>query len=159
MLQCPSCGAPVSPRDSSCSWCGAANLAHVAASAKVQVLLARGIEAYMKGYPSAAIEVLTEATQLDPELFDAYFYLCTAWSALRQYEQAIAAMERARSIRGGNAALHFNLGSLHAHQGRTADARACFEEALRLAETDPQCTDRDNFVQRIRADLAALDRR
>lgn len=113
----------------------------------------------MKGYPSAAIELLNEVTQADPETFEAYFYLCTAWSALNQYEHAIAAMERARLIRGGNSALHFNLGSLHAHQGRTAEARACFEEAIRLAETDPQCTDRENFVQRIRAGLAALDHR
>ncbi|NJK79986.1 MAG: tetratricopeptide repeat protein [Chloroflexaceae bacterium] len=75
---------------------------------------------------------------------------------MRQYEEAIAVMQQAITLRPGSSALYYNVGVLSQSAGRSREARASLEQALKLADTDPVFAtpaDREEFRQRVRGAL------
>lgn len=156
MNRCEHCGAPVSVRDETCSYCGARNAGHQPMEAKRAVLFARGMEAYRGGKHASAIESLVALLADEPDAFDAYFYLCASWDALGSLGEAAAAMRRAIAVRGGSASAHYNLGDILARQGERDPARAALQAARRLADTDPRVADRAALKRTIEARLAKV---
>lgn len=139
MLNCSSCGARVSRRDVSCSYCRATNAAYAPLAAKHAALLARGMEAHQQGRHADAVEALAAVIEEEPESFHAYFYLASAWSSLGNNDYALRAMQDASTIQPGNIALHYNLAVLLDRGHRRSEAIAEIEEAVRLADRDPTC--------------------
>jgi hypothetical protein len=70
MQKCSSCGAPVSRRDTACSYCRSANTAFVPLAAKHAALIARGMEAHQQGRHGDAVEALAAVIEEEPESLD-----------------------------------------------------------------------------------------
>lgn len=156
MITCVNCGASLPRLEAHCSYCGAANPAREELAPKVAALLARGIEAVRAERHADAVEALSEAVAIEPQLYDAYFYLASAWSSLGLEARAIDAMKSARELRGGSAVVAYNLGVLLERQQRRADALAEYAQAQKLAASDPTLADRAALIARIEACIARL---
>lgn len=135
MPVCSHCGGNVSPYDRFCSYCGTENPAYRPPEAALSALLEEGLQAFRAEQFSRAIECYEQVIALDADIFDAYFYLAACYEGLHWHEKAIAAMERAREIRPGNAPIYYNLAMLYQETGHdTAKVRAMLEEALKRAD-------------------------
>ncbi|HEX6273846.1 MAG TPA: SseB family protein [Polyangiaceae bacterium] len=156
MQTCTKCGAPLSRLDAQCSFCNAPNPRRASIAPEVEGLVARGQEAYQRGRPGEAVELLARAVTLEPEAFDAYFTLAAAWNDLGNLERGVESMERARTIRPGNAPIHYNLGTFFRRLGRRARARACLCEAARLLSYDLVGPHKQQFLDTIRGELTQL---
>ena len=75
-----------------------------------------------------AIEQLQHAIDLGPTFSFSYWFLSIAYVQNGQFEEAIAAAEKANQFSGGNALILGTLGSLYGRAGRTAEARQLLEE-------------------------------
>lgn len=137
MNTCPGCGAGLSIRDERCSYCGSPNESHERSSARVESLVAAGIEALREGRLSAAVEALGQAIALDGEASDAYYSLADAWQRLGRNDKALAVMQRLERLRPGSAALQFNLGVLHAYYGDPRLAAEHLQKAGERVSDDP----------------------
>ncbi len=156
MSQCRHCGAYVSPRDETCSYCGAPNPHYQPPEKDVNRLLQQGRDAFRQERYAAAAESYQQAVALDPAIFNGYFYLAASLNALGREREAIDAMRKARQIRPGSAAVAYNLGVMYKAMGRTHEAREHLENALQLAETDPALDDHKRMKQIIKQKLKTL---
>jgi len=75
-----------------------------------------------------AIEQLQHAVDLDPTFPFSYWFLSITYAQKGQFEEAIAAAEKANQFSGGNALTLGTLGSLYGRASRTAEARQLLEE-------------------------------
>ncbi len=156
MSRCPNCGAMVSRHDRVCSYCGTENPEYQPPDDEVNALLEKGMEAFRQEEYAKASACYRQAVELDPDIFIAYFYLAASLNVLGRQREAIEAMEKARDIRPGNAAVYYNLGLLSQQAGNLREARAYWQEALTLVQTDPALQDPRQMQQRIERALAEL---
>ncbi len=154
--QCESCGANISDTDEACSYCGKKNSAYRQVDNDVNYLLEEAMAAYKNEQYAMAINYYNQAIALDPDVVDAYFYLAAGYSALKRYEEAIQAMEKAKALRPGNPPIYYNLGMLHKLNGRKVEARQNYEMALALSKKEP--TPNNSFVKNIEKELKELKR-
>ncbi|AKT38112.1 zinc ribbon domain-containing protein [Chondromyces crocatus] len=154
MVTCTFCGAPVSPRDPSCSYCGRSNQRHQPSTHHVQALLSGARTLHQAANHIAAIVLFRQVIAEDPELFDAYFFLADSLTSLHDFSAAIQAMERAQSIRPGHFAVQYNLGALHKRQGNAPLARHHFERSLEIAKS--AAGDHESFRAMVEQELASL---
>lgn len=94
----------------------------------------RGIQAFREGRTEDAVRLLKEAVSEDPRDQRAYLVLGAAYIQRREYDEAVAAFERARDLRYDLPHVHYNLGLAYQKVGRPQDAIAAFRAAV---EIDP----------------------
>jgi tetratricopeptide (TPR) repeat protein len=101
------------------------------------VLLKQGEELLRAGRPLDAERALEEAVKLDPGSSRAQYYLGVARVRLERYEDAIAALEKARELAASpNPAVLYELGNAYLKCERFADAASALAAASRLAPGD-----------------------
>ena len=159
VVKCPNCGANIHRHDRVCPYCGAENPTFQSPVEEVPALLEKGMKAYREEQYAQAIDCYRRAIAIDPNLFEAYFYLADSWNMLGRQEEAIKAMETARAIRPGNTSVCYNLGVLYKRIGRKAEARAYLEKALGMVESDVSLSNRERMKQAIQEELSGLRRR
>jgi tetratricopeptide (TPR) repeat protein len=153
MKICPHCSAALTPRDETCSYCGQPNANYAPPELELQTLLAGARGAHSQKRYAEAEHLLRHIISRDPEIFDAYFLLADCCLSQNNLADAISSMRQAQTLRPGNCALHYNLGILMQRQGDAAAARANFEQALRLADTDPLVANRQQMREFIQKSL------
>lgn len=157
--KCVSCGANVSRHDQFCSYCGSENPEYYPPEREVNLLLEKGMAAFQNAHYAEAIDCYQQVIAIDSDVFDAYFYLASAYSTLKRYEEAVEVMEQAQRIRPGSAPVYYNLGILCKQLGRKAEARAYLEKALALVNEDPAVDGaRKEFKKAIKKALAEYKR-
>ena len=159
MVKCPNCGANIHRHDRVCPYCGAENPTFLSPVEEVPALLEKGMKAYREEQYAQAIDCYRRAIAIDPNLFEAYFYLADSWNMLGRQEEAIKAMETARAIRPGSTSACYNLGVLYKRIGRKAEARTYLEKALAMVESDVSLSNRERMKQAIQEELSGLRRR
>ncbi len=130
MATCTHCGGVISPHDRTCPYCGAQNPDFRPLGASVAALLEEGLRAYRDGRYLRSIECLEQVIAEDENVFYAYFYLASAYTAYKWYEKAIEAMRHAIALRPHYAMAWYNLGVLYDRVGYDRE-KVC--ETLRKA--------------------------
>jgi hypothetical protein len=153
---CAHCKGSLSRFDRACSFCGAPNPKPENVGPEIEGLMARGWQALQQGRPADAVEQLARAIELDPDVYDAYVPMTSAWQQLGNLARAIDYMMQARAIRPGSAPTHYNIGMLMAQQGQRFRARNYLWEAMRLAASDPLLASRQSFLDRVYDELERL---
>ncbi len=156
MNKCPNCGANVSSRDQVCSFCGTQNLQFLPPQQAVDQLLESGMLAYRNRQYATAVKNYRQATEMDPQVFNAYFYLAASLDSLGQTDQAIQAMEKALELRPGSTAGYYDLGLLNKQANRKEQAKASLKKALQVVEKDVSLTDRSQMKRSIQKALDDL---
>jgi Tfp pilus assembly protein PilF len=160
--KCSGCCGGVSIRDERCSYCGSPNENRERAPARVELLVALGIEALKSGRLPDAVHALSQAIALDEEAVEAYYSLADAWQRLGRQDRALGVMQRLEQLRPGSAALHFNLGVLHAHYGDPQLAATHLATARDRVKKDPDPAllpaQRDEIRSRAESELERLAR-
>jgi len=149
MINCKNCGAVVARRDETCSYCGTPNHAYIPISADQDALMAGAMGAWQNGNYGAAIKLYRQIINDDPELFLAYFYLAHCLNTTGQSGEAIAVMTQASQLRPGNASIYYNIALMQQARGQYSEAMTNLQKALKLTDTDPQLTDRQDFQRRV----------
>ncbi len=93
---------------------------------------------YRIGSFDDAVQVLTGATELDPDDETGWFYLGLSHAELAQYDAALVALERAAAIRDDRAETWEILTDLYARAGRNDDAQRALDRFEALKETTGQ---------------------
>jgi len=159
MQKCASCGGNISRHDQACSYCGTPNPEYCPPDREVNLLLEKAMEAFQNEHYAEAVDYYLQVIEIDPDVFEAYFYLAAGYTKLKRNEEAIKVMEKARMIRPGSAPVYYNLGILCKQVGRKAEARAYLEEALALVKTDAAVDDaRREFKKTIEKALSEYKR-
>ncbi len=158
MVKCSGCGANVSSRDQVCSYCGTQNQDYQPPGDEVHALLEKGMDAYQHRRYALAVDCTRQAIELDPDVFNAYFYLAAGLTALGRREEAIEAMKKAQEIRPGNTATYYNLGLLFKQLGRKGEAQESLEKALKMIGSDGAIQNREQMKRNIEKELKALRR-
>jgi Flp pilus assembly protein TadD len=158
IVKCSSCGASVSYHDQTCSYCGTSNPDYRAPGDEVNTLLEKAMDAYQHEHYAAAIDHYNRAIALDPDVFNAYFYLAASLTVLGRRKEAIRAMQNAQIIRPGNTAIYVNLGLLCKQEGDKEEARKYLEKALKMVDADSAINNREQLKQHIKKELGGLKR-
>lgn len=95
-------------------------------------LLQQGSQFVQQRRPDLAIPLLEQVVSVDPQSFDARFWLGAAYGLAQRWQEAAEQLEIACKIRSDVPAAWFNLGQVYWRQGRTDEAIRCFEETLKL---------------------------
>jgi tetratricopeptide (TPR) repeat protein len=95
-------------------------------------LLQKGSQAVQQRQPDAAIPLLEQAVQLQPDSFDAHFWLGAAYALAQRWEDAARHLEHARSLNPQVPAVWFNLDVVYWRMQRLGEAIDCFEATLQL---------------------------
>ncbi|WP_456330851.1 tetratricopeptide repeat protein [Fervidibacter sacchari] len=95
-------------------------------------LVKKGSQAIQQNRPQDAIPLLEQAVQMNPESFDALFWLGVAYSLVQRWEEAANCFEQAKEIRPTFAPVWYNLGVVYWRMGRNSDAIDCFEATLQI---------------------------
>ncbi|MCK4873505.1 MAG: sulfotransferase [Phycisphaerales bacterium] len=90
------------------------------------------------GRSDEALTHLMHAAQAAPKWVDLYVCIAAASRSAGRRERASEAARRAIDIDPNHPGGHFQLGGILLDDGRTGEARACFEQALRLEEHHAQ---------------------
>ncbi|MCC6620719.1 MAG: tetratricopeptide repeat protein [Deltaproteobacteria bacterium] len=90
-----------------------------------------GEAALSENLPELALEHLMEGLELDPEAGDWEFMIGRALSTLSRLDEARTWYERSLQ-REDHPVTWTNLGTLHAHQGRLAEAWRCYDRAMAI---------------------------
>jgi tetratricopeptide (TPR) repeat protein len=92
----------------------------------------RGYLALAQSQPARAIEELTQAADLRPDLFDAYTELAEAQVQGKDLDKAVESMDTAIRLKPGAASLYRTRARLQAQRGQLAAALADLDKAVRL---------------------------
>jgi len=95
-------------------------------------LLQQGSQFVQQRRPDLAIPLLEQAVSIEPQSFDARFWLGAAYDLAQRWQEAAEQLEIACKIRSDVPAAWFNLGQVYWRQGKTDEAIRCFEETLKL---------------------------
>ncbi len=95
-------------------------------------LLQQGSQFVQQRRPDLAIPLLEQAVSVEPQSFDARFWLGAAYGLAQRWQEAAEQLEIACKIRSDVPAAWFNLGQVYWRQGKTDEAIRCFEETLKL---------------------------
>ncbi len=116
--------------------------------------LQKGSQAVQQNRPDVAIPLLEQAAQLQPNSFDALFWLGAAYSLAQRWEEAARCFEQAKEIRPNVASVWYNLGVVYWRMGRTGDAIDCFEATLQI---DPNHAGAKRALDQIIATKPGID--
>lgn len=153
---CTRCGKTIALYDEFCSCCGSRNPAYRFPDRETVIFLGQGQDAYRAGKYEAAIQSLSDALDLAPEVVDAHLTLAAAYSATGRYNHALTVTQKAHNLRPCSAAIVYNLGWLCQHTGRKAEAKKHYEQALALAQKDTAIADKQYFLQTVRSALETI---
>lgn len=153
-VKCFSCGANIAVHDETCVYCGTKNPEYRPIEDEINVLLEKARKAYDEEQYAEAISCYKQAIALDPNVFDAYFYLAAGYTVIKRYEEAIKAMEKANELRPGLAPVNYNLGMLYKFNGEKEEARKYYELALAQFKKDPATNKK--MLATIETELTAL---
>lgn len=92
----------------------------------------------LQGYKVDARAAYKEALEMDPNLVPAMLYLSEDYLDNRNYEDALALLERASGLEPDNAGIYLNLGIAYRGVERFDDAKRAYEKALSLNPDDPE---------------------
>lgn len=95
-------------------------------------LIQKGCQAVQQRQPDAAIPLLEQAVQLQPDSFDAHFWLGAAYALKQCWDEAAQHLEHARSLNPHVPSVWFNLGVVYWRMQRLGEAIDCFEATLQL---------------------------
>jgi S1-C subfamily serine protease/Flp pilus assembly protein TadD len=104
--------------------------------------------------PGVKIECYKQATQADPEFFEAWFNLGVTHSGQHQFDEAIAAYEKAKSLRPTRVEVFRNLGRAWIKKGGLDFALDAFQSAREL---DPEAPQSYNDLGEVQRRLKRLD--
>jgi TonB family protein len=98
----------------------------------------QGVMYLDEGKLTEAVDVLKQAVHKDPESAPAYVKLGLAYSALRQYKEAVAVFKMAIQIKRDSldAEAYYNLGHSYSGIGKHADALNAFKQALYISRAE-----------------------
>lgn len=99
---------------------------------------------------TATIAPLEKVTELDPQDAEAWHRLGVAYVDLHQWDQGLAALEKAAELNNRRADYHRDLAQVQMHFGKTAEARRSLESAR---DIDPR--DKGTLVLLARVELDA----
>lgn len=122
----------------------------------VNALIEQGLRAYQQGRYTEAVEAYTEALNLDPRTFGAYFHLAAALETLGRTEKAYEVMLQAFDLYPGSAPLAYNIGFLASKMGRKSEAIEYLERALALSQTDTALDDPRAFRKTVKKTLQKI---
>ncbi|MEW6504883.1 MAG: tetratricopeptide repeat protein [Chloroflexota bacterium] len=157
--KCASCGSNISMQDEVCSYCGTPNPDYRPPGQRLNQLLEQGMDAFQSARFAEAVDCYQQAVNIEPEMFEPYFYLAASYSALKRYEDAIQAMQKAQTLRPDNAPIYLNLGILCKQAGRREEAQTYLEKALEVAQSQPSRDSQDQLIQNILKELSEFKRK
>ncbi|MCK6522421.1 tetratricopeptide repeat protein [Myxococcota bacterium] len=105
------------------------------ASANIHCNLGRIYQ--LQGKSGDAKQALTKALERDPNLVPALMYLTEYNLANRNFVDTVPLMERARDLDPGNPNIYMNLGVAYRGTARYDEARAAYEQVIKLKPEDP----------------------
>ena len=120
---------------------------------ETQSLLQACMAVYSEGQYEAAVAACRRAVDKAPYLFEAYFYLTAALSALGRDAEAMDVMQDAQRVHPASAAVDYNLAELARQMGREEEARAYYKSAMQKASSDTALDDPEALRQRIQRKL------
>jgi tetratricopeptide (TPR) repeat protein len=88
------------------------------------------------GQSAQAIDVFRAALDLDPACAVVHNDLACAYADQDKYQQALVHLEEARRLASGLAFIHYNLGALLEHLGRSAESETAYLQARQLDPRD-----------------------
>ena len=111
---------------------------------KARSLLEKGKELYRNDQDSEAVEALTEAVRLDPDLAEAHFRLALSFEAVggkqeeaeAEYKKAVAAYKKSFEQNPDDPEAHYALGQTYASLAQYSDAIREYRLATKLKEND-----------------------
>lgn len=92
----------------------------------------QGAQALKSGNPQAALPLLAQAVQQNPQDPQTHAYLGTAYAQLGQFEKAVQSLAQASRLAPQSAAIHFNLAMALEKAGRGPEALAAYRQVLAL---------------------------
>lgn len=95
----------------------------------------QGAQALKSGNAQAAVQLLTQAVQQNPQDAQAHAYLGTAYGQLNQFAQAVECLSQASRLAPQSAPVRFNLAMALEKAGRRDQALATYREVLHLDST------------------------
>jgi tetratricopeptide (TPR) repeat protein len=101
------------------------------------MLFLRGIDLHNRGEHEAAIHILEEVVEADPEFHRAFAAIGAAYYRMERYPEAIVALEKAIEAGSRTPFTRTNLAYAHLHGGSPDRALAVFEETREIAPTFP----------------------
>jgi len=101
-------------------------------------LMLRGIDALERNHIDAAVGLLRQSVELDPDSFYASLALGIALTRALEIPRAEAALQNALRLEPGNFWVHFRMAELFQRVGVPSKAKEEFQIALDLAETAEQ---------------------
>ena len=111
---------------------------------RARTLLDQGKEMYRNDQDAEAVQALTEAVKLDPDLAEAHFRLALSYESLGKQEEAEAAYKKAVEAykkyfdeHPDDGEAHYALGQTYANLSQYSDAIREYREATKLKEDDP----------------------
>jgi Flp pilus assembly protein TadD len=142
--------------DRFCRFCGSFNITSHITAEDAQKIWQAAQRAHQRGDHSNGVTLLEQVIRFAPNTLEAYYYLADCYTNLGQVDQALATMRQALSLRPGSSTICFNLGMLEKRNGHLFEARQQVQDALRLLETDPLVTNRDELRAQMQKTLAEL---
>jgi tetratricopeptide (TPR) repeat protein len=113
--------------------------------AQARTLLDKGKELYRKDQDTEAVQALTEAIRLDPDLAEAHFRLALGYESLgkhdeaeSEYKKAVETYKKYLAESPDDAEAHYNLGQTYAGLGQYSEAIREYREATKRKEDDPE---------------------
>ncbi|HEX3251343.1 MAG TPA: tetratricopeptide repeat protein [Pyrinomonadaceae bacterium] len=111
---------------------------------RARSLLDKGKELYRKDQDTEAVQALTEAVKLDPDLAEAHFRLALGYESLgkqeeaeKEYKKAVEAYKKYLLEHPDDAEAHYALGQTYAGLGQYSEAIREYREATKRKEDDP----------------------
>ena len=98
----------------------------------VGILLNHGIAALQAGRADLAIDSLTRAAAIQPDMAQTHFNLANALQDCGRFREAAASYQRSLELDSSNAAAHNNLGVALQKSNRAREAIDCFKIALEI---------------------------
>jgi len=112
--------------------------------AQARTLLDKGKELYRNDQDTEAVQTLSEAVRLDPDLAEAHFRLALGYESLGkrdeaegEYKKAVEAYKKYLESNPDDAEAHYALGQTYAGLDRYSDAIREYREATKRKEDDP----------------------
>ncbi|WP_108671133.1 tetratricopeptide repeat protein [Peribacillus acanthi] len=104
----------------------------IADKTELNTLFEYGFTAYQAGYPTKAIQLLTELKNMDHEYHSLYVPLASAYEQLEELEQALETMEQGIKVDEFNKELFFKAGKLALKLQKTEKGIEFFRQAIAL---------------------------
>lgn len=118
----------------------------------------RGAIALATGRFAQAVDWITQAVKLSPEIAQFHTNLGIALTSLDRLDEALQSLVRAVQLDANDSGALFNMGTVLVRLKRPAEARRCFEQAIQLAPTAADFHEALGGVLQAEGNLAAAER-